>query len=111
MYTCLHGGLVSSLPLKLCYAAVIEAAHHFLLQDLTEVVYMTPGLAVGGEQVAPLLSLHLNIPHLHLVLGHVRPEREQPRCSVTPPKSGRLQTHCCADASKICRVHGKIIKS
>ena len=78
----LHGGLVACLPLQVC-AWAMEAANHLLLQNLTEVVDMAPSLAVGWEEVAPLLGLHFNVPHLHLVLGHVCPEGEQSGCKAS----------------------------
>lgn len=81
MQSNLHGGLVASLPLKLCAWPMRKAADHFLLQDLAEMVDMAPSLATGWEQVAALLRFHFNVPHLHLVLGHLCPEWEQPRCS------------------------------
>ena len=78
----LHGGLVACLPLQVC-AGTMEAANHLLLQDLTEVVDMAPSLAVGWKEVTPLLRLHFNVPHLHFVLGHVRPEGEQSSCNAS----------------------------
>lgn len=78
----LHGGLVACLPLQVC-AGAMEAANDLLLQDLTEVVDMAPSFAVGWEEVAPLLGLHFNVPHLHLILGHVRPEGEQSGCKAS----------------------------
>ena len=77
----LHGGVIAGLPFELCAWAVREATHHLLLKDLAEMVDMAPSLAVGWEQVAALLGLHFNVPHLHLVLGHLCPEWEKPRCS------------------------------
>lgn len=44
-------------------------------------VDMATGLAVRGEQVTPLLSFHLYVPHLHLVLCHLSPEGKQTSCN------------------------------
>ena len=61
----------------------MEAANDLLLQDLTEVVDVPPSLAVGWEEIAPLLGVHFNVPHLHSVLGHVRPEGKQSSCNAS----------------------------
>ena len=78
----LHGGLIACLPLQLFVSTICEAPNNLLLQDLTVVVDMATSLAVRGEQLTPLLSFHLYVPHLHLVLRHLSPEGKQTSCNV-----------------------------
>ena len=77
----LHGGLIACLPLQLFVSTICEAPNNLLLQDLAVVIDMATGLAVRGEQVTPLLSFHLYVPHLHLVLCHLSPEGKQTSCN------------------------------
>lgn len=91
MQSNLHGGMIAGLPLQLCARAVREAAYHFLLQDLAEMVDMAPSLAMRWEQVAAFLGFHLNVSHLHLVLGHLCPKWKQPSCNAS---RGGSKTSC-----------------
>jgi len=51
-----------------------KSAHHSLLNHLREVEDVAAHGGAGREEAAPLLGGHLHIPHLHLTLGHHRPE-------------------------------------
>lgn len=54
---------------------------YLFLHHLRKVEDVPPHPCPWWEQAAPLLGLHLHVPHLHLARRHDRPKREDAHCS------------------------------